>query len=371
MKFSVAKKELLNALNLSSRAISSNTPLPSLSGIKIIVGLDNLTLISSDSNISIKTSIIASDDMTTLSISEEGEIIIDAKYLLDMIRNIDNDKVYFETIDGTLIKISGNKSEYKINGMRSFEYPDINFETNVDTFTLSTNLLGEIISETAFACSDKETRPVLTGVNLRANGHILYINATDSFRLASKTVDLDEELFFNITVPAKYLYEVYHAINEDEVKIAIDAQKILFMFGNTLIQTRLLDDAFPPTDRLIPETFTQTLIVDSNKLYNIVDKCSFIKSDGKNIVKLTITENKVEVVSLNQALSSHAEMDVIHFEGNPLEISCSGKYLLDAIKALNGEEVKLCFSGELKPIILKNDKNKDLIQLISPVRTYH
>ena len=132
MKFSVAKKELLNALNLASRAISSNTPLPSLSGIKLIVGLDNLTLISSDSNISIKTVINANDDTNTLSISEEGEIIIDARYLLDMIKNIDNDQIYFETIDGTLIKISGNKAEYKINGMRSFEYPDINFDTNVD-----------------------------------------------------------------------------------------------------------------------------------------------------------------------------------------------------------------------------------------------
>ena len=232
-------------------------------------------------------------------------------------------------------------------------------------------LIEEIINETAFACSDKETKPVLTGVNLRANGNILYVNATDSFRLASKTVEVNEELFFNITVPAKYLYEVYHSIEDEEVKIAIDAQKILFMFKDSLIQTRLLDDAFPPTDRLIPNDFSQILTVDSNKLYKIVEKCSFIKSDGKNVVKLTITNDKLEVVSLNQALSSHAEMEIINFEGNPIEISCSGKYLLDAIKALDADEIKLCFSGELKPIIIKDEKNKDLIQLISPVRTYH
>ena len=373
MKFSVSKKELLNALNLSVRAISANTPLPALSGIKFIVGLDELTLISSDSNISIKTVINANDDTNTLSISEDGDVIIDAKNLLDMVRRIDNDKIYFETIDGTLIKIYGDKSEYKINGMRAFEYPDINFESNVDSFELNTKLLGDIISETAFACSDKETtKPVLTGVNLRANGNILYINATDSYRLASKTVDLNEELYFNITIPVKYLNEVYHSLNEEEkVNVYIDNQKILFKFKDSLIQTRLLDDAFPETSRLIPNDFSQVLTVDSNKLLKAISNSSFIKSDGKNVIKLTIDNEKVDIDSLNQAVSYHDEVEVINYTGNPIEISCSGKYLEDALKAFNTNEIKLCFSGELKPIIIKDDNNKDLIQLVSPVRNYN
>lgn len=372
MKFSVSKKELLNALNLSVRAISANTPLPSLSGIKFIVGLDELTLISSDSNISIKTIIKANNDTNTLSISEEGDIIIDAKNLLDMVRRIDNDKVYFETIDGTLIKIYGDKSEYKINGMRAFEYPDINFESNNNSFVLDTKLFGDIINETAFACSDKETKPVLTGVNLRANGNILYINATDSYRLASKTVDLNEELYFNITIPAKYLNEVYHSLNDEEkVNISIDNQKILFNFKDSLIQTRLLDDAFPDTARLIPNDFNQILTIDSNKLLRSISNSSFIKSDGKNIIKLSINNEKVEINSLNQAVSYHDEVEIINYIGNPLEISCSGKYLEDALKAFNTDEIKLCFSGELKPIIIKDDNNKDLIQLVSPVRNYN
>ena len=371
MKFKVSKRELLNALNLSSRAISTNTPLPSLSGIKITVGSDNLTLISSDSNISIKTIINSGDDTNTLSVFEEGDVIIDARYLLDMVRRFDDEFVEFETIDGTLIRVSSGNSEYKINGMRAFEYPDINFSSNSTPFKLKTELFSKIINETAFACSDKETRPVLTGVNLKAENYKLYINATDSYRLASKTVNLDQDLNFNITVPSKYLSEVSHALEVDEVEIVIDAQKISFYFDNTIIQTRLLDDAFPDTSRLIPTNFTKTISVDSKKLLNIVDKSSFIKSDGKSIVKLLIKGNKMEVDSLNQALSLHEECELLSYDGDDLEISCSGKYLQDAIKALNSDEVTLCFSGELKPIILKDNNNPDLIQLISPVRTYH
>lgn len=372
MNFKIARREFLNALNLSNRAISSNSPLPSLTGVKIVVSADTLTLISSDSNISIRTVIENKDDSNTLIVEEEGEIIIDAKYLSDITRKLDDDLISFETVDGTLIRISTGHSEYRINGMRAFEYPDINFEVNTtDPFELETSLFSEIIEQTAFACSDKDIRPVLTGVNFRAEGSKLYVNATDSYRLASKTIDLDRELRFNITVPAKYLMEVYHGIaGEKSVTIAIDSQKIAFLFGNSVIQTRLLDDAFPDTSRLIPDHFTQTLVVNSRKLLNIVDRCSFIKSDGKNIVKLSINEEGMQVNSLNQAVSLNDGIDIISFEGEPIEISCSGKYLEDAVKALKSEEVVLCFSGELRPIILKKEGDDHITQLISPVRTY-
>ena len=372
MNFKIAKREFLNALNLSNRAISTNTPLPSLTGIKIVVSSDCLTLISSDSNISIKTSIRNSDDSNTLYVEEEGEIIIDAKYLSDIVRKLDDDLISFETIDGTLIRICTGNSEYKINGMRAFEYPEINFEVNtLSPFTLDTVLFSEIIEQTAFACSDKETRPVLTGVNFRAEDFHLYANATDSYRLASKTIELDRDLRFNITVPAKYLLEVYHSIsNEKEVTLSIDSQKIAFSFGDSVIITRLLDDIFPDTSRLIPAAFSQTVTVDTRKFLNVIDKCSFIKSDGKNIVKLTIDQEKLSVHSLNQAVSLNDDMDVLSFTGAPIEISCSGKYLEDAVKAFKSDEITMCFSGELKPIILKKEGDDHLIQLISPVRTY-
>ena len=372
MNFKISKKEFLDALTLSSRAISSNTPLPALSGIKLEVSKESLVLISSDSNISIKTA-INNNDTNTLTITDEGEIVLDARYLLEIVRKIDSDYINVEIIDGTLTKIYGGNSEFKVNGIRAFEYPDINFEVlSNQPFTLDTLTFNSLIEQTAFACSDKETRPVLTGVNFCAKDYKLYVNATDSYRLASKTIDLTADLNFNITVPSKYLNEVYHSItNEKEIGIAIDNQKISFIFNNTIIQTRLLDDAFPDVSKLIPNNFTQTLVVNSREMVNAIDRTSFIKSDGKNIVKLTISDNNIDITSSNQIGSSYENINVVSFEGNPLEISCSGKYLEDAIKALKCENVTIYFSGELKPIIIKNIDDDNLTQLISPVRTYH
>ncbi len=373
MNFKIAKKEFLDALSLCSRAISTATPLPALSGIKISVSENSLVLVSSDSNISIRTT-INKDDSSTLIVDETGEIVLEARFLLEIIRKIDSDIVTIETIDGTLMKISGGNSEFKMSGREGNEYPAISFDIRDDKpFKLKTAIFGQIIDETAFACSDKETRPVLTGVNMVAQDKKLYVNATDSFRLASKTIELENDLTFNITIPAKYLNEVYHAIEkEDEVTIAIDPQKISFLYGNTIIDTRLLDDEFPDTKRLIPTSFSQKLIISGKEFLKALDRTLFIKSDGKNIIRMKIDNEKVELSASNQTMLSFFEkIPVVSYEGDPLEISCSGKYLVDAIRSMGSDEIVINFSGELKPMVVKREDDDSLIQLISPVRTYH
>lgn len=370
MNFKVNKKELLNALNICSRAISNTTPLPSLTGIKFLVEQNKLTLISSDSNISIKIELDNSNS-NILEVFEEGEIVIDSKYILEIIRKIDSEFINIEIIDGTLIKIFGGNSEFKINCMKASEYPQIAFESNGNSFNLNSNLFKQIIDETAFACSEKETRPVLTGVNFKTENNVLKVNATDSYRLASKTIKLENVNDFNITIPNKYLIDIYHSLDDNkEITLQIDNQKILFKFDNILIQTRLLDDIFPDTSKLIPSSFTQTLVLKSKELYSAIDRASFIKSDGKNIVKLSINSDSVDITANNQTSSSFESIKPVSFEGNSFEISCSGKYLQDAINALDSEEIVLSFSGDLKPMILNSKNDENIVQLISPVRTY-
>jgi len=373
MNFKISKKDFLDALTLASRAISSTTPLPALAGIKIVVSNESLVLISSDSNISIRTA-INNNDTNTLIINEPGEIVIDSHNLLEIVRRIDSDFINVEIIDGTLVKIFGGNSEFKINGMKTSEYPEISFDVNCQNpFKLKTSTFVEIVDQTAFACSDKETRPVLTGVNFKAAGEDLFINATDSFRLASKKLKINVGSDFNITVPAKYLNDIVHSIsNEEEITIAISNQKISFIFGNSIIDTRLLDDIFPDTSRLIPNEFSQKLLISSRTIINAIDRNSFIKSDGKSIIKMSIDNKKMEITASNQLSSSFETVPIITFEGQSLEISCSGKYLIDAVKSINAEQIAIKFSGELKPMIItKDEENPDLVQLISPVRTYH
>ena len=371
MNFKINKRIFLDALNIAAKAISVSTPLPILGGIKLSLENNLLTIISSDSNISIKTVIKNENDKDVLMIESEGDIVVESKDILEIVRKIDSDLINIEVFDDSLVKIYGGKSEFKINSMKAGDYPFINFEINNTPFKFDTYTFFKIVDETSFACSEKDTRPVLTGVNFRADSGKLYVNATDSYRLASKVVPIDEKLFFNITIPKKYLNDIYHSIsNVEEVEIVVDNQKIIFIFNNTIIEARLLDDEFPDVSRLIPQSYSKILVVKTKELIGAVDRSSFIKAEGKNVVKLNINEKEVIITSVGTNGSSYENVSVVSFEGDPFEISCSGKYLIDAIKAIGADEVTLSFSGDLKPFVISDKNDDSIIQLISPVRTY-
>ena len=372
MNFKISKRVFYSALNTVSRAISSNSPLPALSGIKIEVNQDSIVLTGSDSDISIQTTLNGSDEETNLIVKETGSIVIEAKYILEIVRKIDADEIELEIVDGSLTKISGMSAEFRINGMRALDYPAIDFTRPGQQFEMDADVLLKVISQTTFATSDRETRPVLTGVNMKCSGKRLECVATDSYRLARKIVDLTSENNFNITIPAKSLNEVSKTIAQDSsVLIAVSDKKAQFWIGETVIQTRLIDGAYPETARLIPTEFAHELTVDSRDMLNAIDRASFIKNEGISIVKLSANSEEVVISSKSQEVGSSVEnLNILGYEGNPLEIPFSGKYVFEAIRVLSATTIKILFSGEMKPFVIRNTDDDSILQLVLPVRTY-
>lgn len=371
MYFKVSKKEFLSSLSTAARAISNYSPLPAFSGIKIVAEADQLVLTGSDSDISIQTTVMKSDECT-LEINDMGSIVIEAKYILEIVRKIDADIIDFEKIDGSLTKISGSSAEFKINGMSAQEYPMIDFSKPAEVFSMKNEELKKVINQTSFAVSDKETRPVLTGVNFSCDGTTLQCVATDSYRLARKSIELKDQVKFNITVPGKSLSEVVKTLeSEGEVEVAVNDKKAQFIIGPTIIQTRLIDGVYPETNRLIPLSFEYELTIDARDLLGAIDRASFIKSDGVSVIKFTLSEEECVLSSKSLEVGSSTEvLSSASFVGSPLEISCNGKYVFDAIKALEGDLVKFSLCGEMKPFIIQSVGDDRILQLVLPVRTY-
>ena len=371
MNFKISKRVFYSALNTVARAISANSPLPALSGIKIEVQSDSIILTGSDSDISVQTT-LGSNDETNLIVKETGSIVIEAKYILEIVRKIDADEIEMEIVDGSLTRISGMSAEFRINGMRALDYPAIDFSKPAQQFEIDADLLVKIINQTTFATSDRETRPVLTGVNMKCNGNKLECVATDSYRLARKIVDLPTENNFNITIPAKSLNEVSKTIVQDgKILIAVSDKKAQFWIDNTVIQTRLIEGAYPETARLIPTEFPHQLTVDSRDILSAIDRASFIKNEGISIVKCSANSEEVVISSKSQEVGSSVEsLNVISYEGSPLEISFSGKYVYEAIRVLSATTIKIMFSGEMKPFVIYNTADDSILQLVLPVRTY-
>ena len=372
MNFKVSRMPLLNELNKVARAVSAKTPLPSLSGIKIEAKNNALYFTGSDSDISIHSSMVNTNDEFVLQILEEGSIVIGAKYILEIVRKIESSEITIEVIDGALIEIRGMSSEFKVNGLRVTDYPIIDFTKPEKSFFMDADQLKRTINQTIFATSDKETRPVLTGVNVKCEKNRIEFVATDSYRLARKIIDFPENFSFNVTIPAKSLNEVARTIEKDtKIEIAVSDKKAQFWIDNTVIQTRLIEGAYPETSRLIPMNFDYELVVDARDLLNAIDRASLMKNDGINVVRLSMSSEKVELFSRSQEVGSVNEvMDEASFEGDALNISFSGRYAMDAIKATSSSLVKVMFSGEMKPFIIRGVDDEQLVQLILPVRTY-
>lgn len=371
MNFKISKTVFYNALLIASRAISNFSPLPAFSGIKIEAKSDCLVLIGSDSDISIKT-LIHTNEEDSLKIGETGSIVIEAKYILEIIRKMNSDQIEFEMIENASAKIISETSEFKINGMRANEYPNIDFTCPAMKFEMKSEVLKEIISQTTFATSKSEIRPVLTGVNFECKNNQLNCVATDSYRLAKKRVELEESLDFNITIPARNLTEVMKTLDLDEtVKISVSDKKAQFVIANTLIQTRLIDGAYPETDRLIPVSFAYELEIDSADITSAIDRASFIKNDGVSVIKLSLDEKECLLSSRAQEVGSSKEsLKSGVFRGEHLDISFNGLYVFDALKVINKGKVRFSFSGEMKPFIVQSVDDNSILQLILPLRTY-
>lgn len=367
MNFKIKRLELLNALTKVSRAVSIKSPLPVLTGIKFDLKEDELILTGSDSDITIQTSI-----QNHIDIIEPGSVVLSSKYILEIIKKIDSEDVHIFIVDGTLTRIEGANSRFDLNGTSYIDYPRIDLNKTGVNLQMKSIDLKEAIEQTSFATSEKETRPVLTGVNFKAKDHVLECIATDSYRLAKRILNIDSDISFNIIIPKKSLIEISRIIEKDElIDLYVSDRKVLFVFDHVLIQTRLIDGTFPDTSRLIPDSFDYSMSIDSTSLLNSIDRASLLTNEQTNIVKLTMNQDTVILSSFSQEIGSVEEnLSRAFYKGEPLKISFSARYLTDAIKSINGQKVRVLFTGEMKPFIIKDFEREDIIQLVLPVRTY-
>ncbi|MDD6674863.1 MAG: DNA polymerase III subunit beta [Lactimicrobium massiliense] len=378
MNFTVSKNKFYAALQNVAHAISPNSPLPVLKGIKINANEpDSLILTASNNDLAIQTSLSNEQDKDlNLTIEEGGAVVIDAKYLLDIVHKIDGDTLHMEIIDGALTMVKGQNAQYRINGMKADTYPTIDLSKPADAITTKADQLAEIIDETAFAASDQETRPVLTGVNFALHDGVLECTATDSYRLAKKTIPFASDLTFRVTIPAKSLNEVKAIMLQEadkDIEIAQNTKKAQFSNGTVLLQTRLLDGGYPDTDRLIPREFHHTLTIRRSTLLSALDRCIF-KSDNMTVNRLQCSQDDVIFSNGSQEIGDFQQSlmeEGTKFEGDPIDISFSGAYVQQAARALKGDTIEICFSGPMKPFILKDPANDTILQLALPVRTYN
>lgn len=372
MKFTIDRKYFYSKLSTVARAISVFSPLPALSGICIEVLDDQIILTGSDSNISIRT-YIYTGELNQLQIESTGSIVMESKYVLEIVRKIDSTMIDFELMDYELVRITSTNGQFNLNGLEANQYPNIDFSQPETKLTLTTEQLQSIVTQTAYACSDSDQRPVLNGVNFDMKDRCLFCSGTDSYRLARKQLNVDTDAVFNVSIPNKSLIEVIRSLSEDtdSIDIYIDRKKAQFIFDKTIFQTRLLDGTFPDVERIIPTDSVAKMTISAHELSSVIDRTNFIRKDKVHLIKLVCSPDIVRIKTNSMEIGSSDEvLTDCMYEGDSLSLTCNGSFILDAIRALGGEKVVLAFSGEMRPIRILNPEDDSIVMVTVPVRSY-
>ena len=375
MKFTIKKEVLMEAINKVSKAISSRNVIPVLAGIKFELTRKKLVLTASDNDITIQT-FINCDDEEIIKVKEEGSIIIQGKYISDIVRKLPDKYINIEVVDELKILIYTENSEFNLNGISESEYPNIDLGESKSHIELSPSVLKEIVNQTAFATSIDENKAILNGINFNITGDMLECNATDSYRLARKVIKLDKvsKENQNIVIPSRNLVEFTRIIDDSDemIEIHIFNNKILFKYQNLLFQSRLINGTYPNTSNLLPKDYLVKLHFNINQFYDVVDRVSILTSDkDKNTVTLETDGNNLIMKSSSAEIGRVEEKMTIEKDQDiDVKVSFSSKYMMDALKSFNTETVELHFVGEIKPILLKSSEDESLTQLVLPIRTY-
>lgn len=378
MKLTILKDHLIESIGHVSKAISSRTTIPILTGIKIDATLSGVTLTASDTDISIQ-SFTASENSTIkiIDLIQAGSVVLPAKFFVEIIRKLPAQLIEIEVKGNFQTIIRSGSSEIQIMGLDPDEYPLLPEIEESKMLRLPSDLLKTMIKQTSYAVSTNESTPILTGVLWNITGDKLKFIACDRHRLASREVTVDNDLaqnLPNIVISGRTLNELSKILPDQNtlIDIVIADNQVLFKIQSILFYSRILDGTYPDTSKLIPQSFQTEMVVPTKELAEAIDRAYLLsKEDKTNIVKMMMLEDKsIEISSSSSELGKVTEQIALqHIVGDLLKISFNSKYMLDALKVLDSEFIQIGFTGAMQPIIMKPQDSTNILQLILPYRT--
>lgn len=368
MKIICEKDKILKALNSVTKAVASKTTMPILEGILIQTNDNEVKLTTYDLEIGIEYII-------ECEVKEQGATVVNAIMFSEIIRKLPDTEIDIELNEKNLLVIECEGSLYKLATMNPTEFPElpqINIENSIE---IEQNALKDMIRKTIFAVSTEENRPIFTGCLFEITNNKLNLVAVDGFRLAWKSRFLQTKINdFTAVIPGRTLNEINKIILDsfDTIKIGVAKNQALFEMENCKIVTRLLDGEFLNYSSVIPENWETRIRVNKDVIQNCFERISLISSSSiekekKYPVKVMIDIGKVTISCTNQTGDAKEEM-YVSTEGKNLEAGFNPKYFLDALRAIDDEEVFIDFGTSISPCIIRPVDEGDYIYMILPIR---
>lgn len=364
MKFFCNPLELADALGTVSKALSTKTNIPILEGIKILAEGTTVTLTATDLELFIEKKIKA-------EIKLEGETVVLGRFFADFMRKLVNlSSVELEKIDERLV-IRYGENETEIQCLNEDTYPSQNQVDDDMSFVIKECDMKEALDKTLFCVATDDSRPILKGCLLEVKEDYMTAVALDGYRLAiSKTAVKEQKGNINIIVPGKTLTEISRILSEsqDEIKVNVQKNNILFDLGHTTITTRLIEGEYLQYNKIIPVNYNTNIVIKKNDLEDGLDRASLIVRNKKNnYLKLSIGNNSI-VIKSNSEFGSIRESLACTLEGRDIEIAFNSKYLFDALNKIKEDYIRIEFTSSNAPAVIKPIEGDAFKYIILPVR---
>ena len=368
MKFVCEKDNILKAINSVTKAVAVRTTMPILEGILIQTNDNEVKFTTYDLELGIEYII-------NCNVQEQGSTVVNSIMFSEIIRKLPDSDIKITLNENNLLVIECEGSLYKLATMNPEEFPElpqINVENSIE---IEQNTLKDMIRKTIFAVSQEENRPIFTGCLFEIKNNKLNVVAVDGFRLAWKSKFLQNSSNdFTAVIPGRTLNEVNKIILDsfDTIKIGVAKNQALFEMENCKLVTRLLDGEFLNYSSVIPENWETRIRVNKNNIQNCFERISLISASSiekekKYPVKVSIDIGKVTISCTNQTGDAKEEM-YVSTEGQNLEAGFNPKYFLDALRAIDDEEINIDFGTSISPCIIRPADEGDYIYMILPIR---
>lgn len=361
MKFRCERDVLVDALATAQRATSTRATLPVLSGLRLSLTGNQLRLTGSDLDLTITTEILVNGET-------DGVAVVPAKFAVDIVRSLEGGAIEVET-DGEDARISGGRSNFRLHTIPADEFPNL-VDPQGEQVVLQSADLADGLKQVVRAASTDESRPILTGVLLAAEGQGLRMVSTDSYRLAVRDLPGTTALAEGQTVlvPSRALNELARALNDDaDVTLVLGERDASFSVGDLHLTTRLIEGEFPNYRGLIPSAQPNRLHVDRQGLLDAVRRVRLMARENSP-VRLTMSDGLLELRAVTLDVGEASEQIDATYSGDELTVAFNPEYLVDGLEVTPGEQVSLETVDSLKPALIRPIGSEDFLYLLMPVR---
>ena len=363
MKLICFKNELLKSVNISLKAVPSKTTMPILECILIDASASEIKFTTNDMELGIETKVKG-------IIEEKGIIALDAKIFSDIIRKLPDNDVIIQTDANLNTTITCEKAKFTIPGKEGDDFAYLPVIEKNEGIELSQFTLKEVIRQTIFSIAANENNKLMTGELFEIKNNILKVVSLDGHRIAIRKIELKESYSDKkVVVPGKTLNEISKILSgevEDLVQIFFTDNHIVFEFDDTIVVSRLIEGEYFRIDQMLSSDYETKVCINKREFLDCIDRATlFVKESDKKPIIINIEDESMQL-SINSQIGSMKEDIDIEKEGKDIMIGFNPKFLIDALKVIDDEQISIFLANPKAPCFIK-DENESYIYLILPV----